>query len=240
MGELQEIQAEASKQQAKASTRMVCVTYALLSVAVVSAVVSYWQYQVADKSASAAKQAADTAEKALVISQRPWLTFDTSIAGPLTFDDHGATLPLDVTLKNISEFPATAVDFEAKLLPVDRSQNDIRERDALCNGLAARRANPGDTLFKNESRVIPYAATAGQRELDTSSRAFGEMLVIYVIGCVSYRSTISDETKWTGHSFRLVRSADGGRSQLAITMRMPVPREQLLLLLNSLSAKVAK
>jgi hypothetical protein len=76
------------------------------------------QSQSARESANAAKGSADTSAKQLEAAERPWISFELSLASPLVFDKDGATLTVTVLRKNIGSSPAIRVQTSAIWFPV--------------------------------------------------------------------------------------------------------------------------
>jgi hypothetical protein len=85
-----------------------------------------------------AKAAADQftiSAKALTANQRPWVSFDIRINGPLTFDADGAHLSLAVTFKNTGGSTAIGSGFEIEMYHENAPQvlnSELFERDRVC------------------------------------------------------------------------------------------------------------
>ncbi len=73
------------------------------------------QERVLEKSIAVANRAADAAKEnadATLLSLRPWLTCETEVAGPLTYNEEGdARFQFLFEIKNVGHSPATAIQF---------------------------------------------------------------------------------------------------------------------------------
>jgi hypothetical protein len=74
--------------------------------------------------AEAAKVAADIAKSTLIETDRPWISINAEIDGPLIFGPEEIEIPLKITLKNIGRSPATHV----QLLETEMCPNIVRAR----------------------------------------------------------------------------------------------------------------
>jgi hypothetical protein len=150
------------------------------------------------ESIAEATRAADTAERTLIAGQRAWVKLRTTpiIAGPLTFDQHGAHSTINFELTNIGQSPATDVGIHAWLF-VQKPEgafvpNDLQRR---CAEIRNRPRERGFTLLPNdnfpetvglEGYGMGVSATAediAEGLLISTSREF---VSLFVIGCVDY------------------------------------------------------
>jgi hypothetical protein len=92
-------------------------------------------------------QAANEANKLNLAGLRPWVTVGIDIAGPLTFDDRGAHLQLNMSIQNVGRSPARSVLLGARIVPKGANEA-ILERDKFC-----------DQLRKSES--LPWSSESG-------------------------------------------------------------------------------
>jgi hypothetical protein len=68
--------------------------------------------------AVAAASAAKSAEKAIVVENRPWIKFEPKIAGDLNFNEHGGYIKFEVVFQNVGGGPA-------QLIGVDTGEIDF-------------------------------------------------------------------------------------------------------------------
>lgn len=91
----------------------------ILAIATVVAVVIYGRQLAANiNAADAAKSAANTAAAQLEMTDRPWVTIDIVITGPLTYSDKGGVFMSFLFIpENIGRSPAQNVLISPKLIP---------------------------------------------------------------------------------------------------------------------------
>jgi hypothetical protein len=189
------------------------------------------------KAAEAALTSAQTAERQLVLSERPWVKIE-SVPGPtkpLTYDDGGANLTLKFALRNVGHSPAGSVRIEVAAYPLGaptRSQDYVAEQKKLCDPIRADKPNPhepgyrlfpgdlmmeeiGFSIHKNEiDQTIEKISAAIQKRLSPSETSF----IPVIVGCVDYRFDFApDEHHQTPFIFRLLnkRDAPGAYALLA-------------------------
>jgi hypothetical protein len=74
----------------------------------------------ADRSADAAEATSKIAAQQLEVADRPWVSIDMNLVGPLTFDENGANVKTLMTMKNSGHSPATGLWSKANFFPWPR------------------------------------------------------------------------------------------------------------------------
>ena len=150
-----------------------------------------------------------TMNQQLDLEQRPWLSADVKILGPLTFDATGnGNMLVSIAIENTGHSPASYAFDETRFVPmgVKRDQTDKgkgfstpKEADRICNTLKQRAENPtnkanavGYTLFPNRVavRIQPLQLhSADIKEALAYSRPFqgnANYIMPIIVGCIDY------------------------------------------------------
>jgi hypothetical protein len=160
------------------------------------------------QSANVAQKAADTTAKQLELLERPWMSADVSIAGPLVFDKSGAHLSLDVILNNTGHSPAirtfTNVEFFAVLSPPGL----FKERERFCNEIGFSSSLPsnaplGDTYLPGEKTPRRWNISISSAEIEKATSDFDGSIVPEIILCIAYHSNFASVQYHTGYIFNL-------------------------------------
>jgi hypothetical protein len=172
---------------------MIALTGAIAVSAIGSVIVGYFQWSVMRGQLNEMR-----------IAQRPWVSADVQIAGPLVFEANGSAIPLKLTLKNTGHTPATRI-LAIPILFVREEQpmNFLAIQKRRCEA-GQRPAGPsggiGYTLFPGDT-VTEYNTPSMTRE------EFGTQptIVPYVVVCINYQFTFSGENHQTAAMFVLMR-----------------------------------
>jgi hypothetical protein len=109
--------------------------------------------EVAKKSADAAKAAAEIGQKALIETDRPWISVEAKIVGPLRFSENGIEITINVSLKNVGRSPATFVRLIRPEVFVD-----VIEANSECDEISRKYMSAllgwGVVLFPKE--ILPH------------------------------------------------------------------------------------
>ncbi len=172
-------------------------------------------------SANAAKKSAEVAEKALVASERPWLSVRLEIGSGLKFgpqeglgilSEPQASIAIRHRITNVGRSPALGVEVRGFIYLLSPKLNQAKEQSIWCAPREPRR--PGDqfagqTLFPNHEFVFaqtytfPQAdfakALAGVRESEKNVPADFRLSTFLLMGCVHYYSaaipTVSERVR---------------------------------------------
>lgn len=169
------------------------------------------QYPELQKSAIAAKSAADTARDTFVVGQRPWVKMKPRILQPLTFDlvranGPAAVLTVEHAMDNIGQSVALEVFLWADLIPLDPPsaldpvglKTARARREEWCETNRHRRL-PGYILFPHDD-PIPQEFDIGalmvdvHKAADANTGALRGKVGFVLVGCVVYRSSFEEKT----------------------------------------------
>jgi hypothetical protein len=186
------------------------------------------------------------AQQQLEASERPWLSADIAISGPLVFDKDGAHITMAIRLRNIGHSPAIRTAYRPELFAILGSNDTVRERDKFCNQLMLESAEPSnaafaDTIFPtNESvTVSPWMVPMNKESIDFDSGRFRGIMHPTIIFCVAYRSGFGKSQYDTSYVYDIFRNdpthpVDPNISPFAITPEMvEISPEHLLLQLRT-------
>jgi hypothetical protein len=211
-------------------------------------IVSALQMRILDRTDRATKQSADAATKAanvaedtLIATQRPWVSVELSVAGPLTFTDEEARVEIGFLLKNTGNSPAINVQVEAEIAlfmgDVSGAPHEIMKQ--ICKRAKASpddNAVLGHTIFPNDQ--FPYRVNLGKRrdQIREALRNFGEKnndwFAPAVVGCVSYRFAFQPG-RHTTEFYADLRKVDRDNPKVPLTFKMSdgnVSANQMVLL----------
>lgn len=180
------------------------------------------------KSADAANSAAKTARDTLIATDRPWLTADVRLAGPLVFDRTGAvSVPVWYAVKNTGHSPAVkAWAFPELFLPRNPETEPNIEREKFCSSVTRMTNGTGQAIFPSGSAPDPAGvvstAVAGNIVRQAESDGFISPTIIL---CIAYQTTLEDKWHHTGMIFDIFQITNGER--LAIKVGQNVPQNQL-------------
>lgn len=159
---------------------------------------------VARQSAGAAITAAKAAEKGNRINQqiyaanqRPWVSFEVTVGGPLRYDVNGMNVTLDFTVRNVGRTPALYV-FPAPSLHLRREghRDDLAVQQRLC---AQERERPvsqreiGVTVFPGQVVTLPHMIiSVSKEEVIAGTLPRTKWLVPIIVGCINYQSAFEE------------------------------------------------
>lgn len=156
---------------------------------------------------NAAAKASDVAEKTLVASQRPWVSFDVEIAGPLMIEKNGFGLPLKITVKNVGHSPAVGVLPYPVIFVKERQPMDVLEvQKRRCSTVRHPPTRPnrsfGYTLFPGGVGITERNTPSNTREeLESVLPAISPMIVV----CADYQFTFTTGSHQTMTMYSLIR-----------------------------------
>ena len=158
----------------------------------------------ADRSAEAAEQTAKAAALQAEVADRPWLSVEVSITGPLEYRDNGLFLMTDVTVTNWVRSPATGFTIGGELIPMGISDidfNELTERERVCNS-AKEPVNASPYAFSTlfPGRAEPrqtYWGPSGRFSVDEALKKGKGTIVPLVFVCATYHTAYSDSVHQT-------------------------------------------
>jgi hypothetical protein len=191
---------------------------------------------------SAAKSTAEATARQLELSQRPWISIDTSVESPLTFTPEGAAqVSVNFVIRNVGSTPAKGLSVQPKILIASRGEQDpVMQRSKVCEENRMREAETDGTLFPKVelTKSVTFVADAWDivKELNRTG-SFSPVVIV----CASYRSTFDDSARYTTGVIYYLRKIDPSHPGLYARMRdrVEVPRELLVLKYDPIGAIAA-
>ena len=122
------------------------------------------------QNALAAEKSARIAEDTLVATQRPWVTADIQVGGPLRYDVNGANITVRFILRNIGHSPAMHVWIDAQVTAptfLAGDQWDLQgQQRQIISDLRSRPPYPyGYVIFPGMTAVQDFTLMISQDEL---------------------------------------------------------------------------
>jgi hypothetical protein len=175
-------------------------TFFLVIATIALGVIAYVQIQflgraeqIAADSAQSAKQSAEIAEKALLVSERPWVSVEIAIASDLTYNQDGeARIEIAFILKNTGKSPATNVFVDAEFTPLMTDKGvGLDKMQEIC---ARVRAAPtgkrllGHSIFPGDAFTYRINLGMPKTQFDKpfANTAALDFFTPTLVGCVSY------------------------------------------------------
>jgi hypothetical protein len=168
------------------------------------------------KSADAAKQAADTAQGQLEMSERPWLDVEVTEVGPLVRTSNGFVISGRLKITNVGHSVAKEVYPNAILIVT--GQSDIfykasREQRRICDVARKQKVLPefnlGPVLFPGKEYSTGFSGNVSNTEIDSESfrppKAPAKYILPLVVGCVDYQFTFGGGHHQTGFIYSVAR-----------------------------------
>jgi hypothetical protein len=159
-------------------------------------------------SADAALLSAQTAQRQLELSERPWVSIDQVVFGsPLVFDQNGGRITLQFLLRNTGNSPAEYVNIDGEFIPFPLSKErwyvPIEQR-RLCDAIRLQTFKMSlVTLFPNTTS--PYSVTFTMNPTDIAQGLIypekRDWITPIIIGCIDYRFEFANGHHQTGFSY---------------------------------------
>lgn len=153
---------------------------------------------------------ATSAAQLSVATQRPWVSADVSLAGPLTYDGNGANISLELLLTNSGHTPALYVWpwIVPYLLKTGRDPRD--EQKVRCDEVRNRpfsHSELGVMIAAQQTFPITLTTTIRKDEIEGSRFQTGERVMSpIIVGCVNYQFTFGERKRHqTGFIYKLDR-----------------------------------
>lgn len=180
--------------------------------------VMYWNR----KAAKAAETAADTAQRQLELSQRPWVVTEYAVSAPIEYTpDGGVKFEITGTYKNIGNSVALDVldiplphidDITLALTHPTNEQKEVCERMRNMRE-KSQESTEGDTLFPQDRGGYKMPIHFTKEQLDHASIGGQSEKIIgfVIIGCVDYKFSFSPKHHQTGYFYEIVRPLPNGQ-----------------------------
>ena len=194
------------------------------------------------QASSAAKSTAEAAARQLELSQRPWISIDTSIESPLTFTAEGAAqVSVNFVIRNVGSTPAKGLSVQPKILIASQGEQDpVMQRSKVCEENRTREAETDGTLFPKVELTKSVTFLGDPWDIVKESTRTGSFSPVVIV-CASYRSTFDDSARYTTGVIYYLRRIDPSHPGLYLRMkdRVEVPRELLVLKYDPIGAIAA-
>jgi hypothetical protein len=194
----------------------------------------------ADRSAKAAEETAKTSAEQLDVADRPWVSIDMNVIGPLTFDANGANLKTLMTLRNSGHSPAAGLWILGELLSMAATDLTV-ERDRLCEEAKAQATtNPrmATTLFPTSDYNREWIFTSGKESLENAIKENHGIIIPALIVCVAYRPAFTMSVHKTARIYWVMDANDPRNPQNALAVitdgSTPIPAGRLRLMVVDL------
>jgi hypothetical protein len=198
------------------------------------------------KAAKTALIAAQTAQKQLELSERPWITAEPLSVGEFTVNERDdASVTVQFTFRNVGHSLAKAIVYTYGIASREL-KNPVTEQKDLCLNFregnapyAKRVANQsiGFLPFPDEHLEAPLTFEVPMEDADRITKKFGTKLPIMIrpaiFGCIDYQFSFSAGWHRTEFMFGLIRhdpAYPNQSSPLPIGRKTSIPAEQLVLL----------
>ena len=161
---------------------------------------------------TAARQQVTVAERALVTAEeanrltrqlflsenKPWLHLEIHGWSGVAWEERGARLAVNFTIRNTGKTPATNVWFEMIAYPSSSNQEDVRE---YCRRRAAGRvdiADNGLTVIPGHPYNSGFPLLIEREDIARASIIDGDMFIPWVRYCVAFQSTFDRNVSYIG------------------------------------------
>jgi hypothetical protein len=221
------------KKESREKKRFVVEILTLISV-IIYAGLTALMYCSTKQSADAATSAAKTAASQLELAERPWVTADFEIAGPLVFDQSGAHIAVSIKLRNVGTTPAIHVVPQIGLFPIQTIENipNLQKRLGCGTGFPPTVGiGVGTTIFPNHPTLpdienVLVSPDQIQQGLIKHARPGTRLLDLHLIGCIVYQSSFDVASRYeTGFSFAVAapdKEHPGTRLPVELGISIPV------------------
>jgi hypothetical protein len=194
------------------------------------------------QASSAAKSTAEATARQLELSQRPWISIDTSVQSPLTFTSQGAAqVSVNFVIRNVGSTPAKGLSVQPKILIASQGEQDpVMQRSKVCEENRTREAETDGTLFPKVEFTKSVTFLGDAWDIVKESTRTGSFSPVVIV-CASYRSTFDDSARYTTGVIYYLRRIDPSHPGLYLRMkdRVEVPRELLVLKYDPIGAIAA-
>jgi hypothetical protein len=135
-----------------------------------------------------AKRSADVAERALILTDRPWVDIRVEITGALKFDPvEGCLIKIKLTLVNIGRSPAIGLGYFIEFCPSISQAIERHQKMVESTRFMIKEGSFGSTRFPNDPFNIEMAIGATPSQIEASLKEGESGLVEpYIVACAYY------------------------------------------------------
>ena len=167
------------------------------------------QSKATERAADAAASSVRVAEDTLTISQRPWVTVDVGLVGPMTYTANGADFAFEYTMENVGNTPA----LRAFPQPIFAKTKRMPSEDVVLTRHIMSRADPtedplGFTIGPKAKHVFTMHQHISREDIEETRESYAfnglatNTLPVKFVSIVTYRSAVSKK-KTTRNQFLL-------------------------------------
>jgi hypothetical protein len=180
-----------------------------------------YQLRATQQVANAARSTAETTARQLEISQRPWVSIDTYILGPLTFSPGGsAQATLRFVVRNVGNSPAMGLSVQPVMYIASRDNQDpLMERSKVCEENRTRGVGADGTLFPKGELTKTMTFSGDSKDILKDSNRTGSFSPAVIV-CASYRSTFDDRPRYTTGIIYYLRRTDPSQPGVYFRLKM--------------------
>jgi len=191
----------------KSDRWMIGLTGAIAVGGLISAVIFGYQLREMQTASDLTREGIRISAETLIATQRPWVSIEMTILGPLTFDANGAGINIGVTLKNDGHSPAMHVRNFVTLDP-DTAGHKGPDFCELQRTQTAQ--NFAQVLFPEDTVLDVHTARADSGEIKRAMQRTG--INPLITACVDYLSefnNIRHQTKLTANLLKKITTPGG-------------------------------
>jgi hypothetical protein len=194
------------------------------------------------QASKAAKSTAEATARQLELSQRPWISIDTSVESPMTFTPEGAAqVSVKFVIRNVGSTPAKGLSVQPELAIASQGEQDpVMQRSKVCEENRRRETGADGTLFPKVELTKSMTFLGDAKDILKESNRTGSFSPVVIV-CASYRSTFDDSARYTTGVIYYLRRIDPSHPGLYLRMKdgLAVPRELLVLKYDPIGAIAA-
>lgn len=149
-----------------------------------------------------------------IAAQRPWVSIEMNLLGPLNFDTNGAEIEIGVKLKNHGHSPA----MNARNFVIFDPSPAAKKGPDFCRDQRGRDlSNFAQVIFPDDVIFDSHLARADNNELKSAASRNG-IIFPYITACVDYISSLDNSRHQTELTANLVRTPKSPSDSFAITL----------------------
>jgi len=156
------------------------------------------------RQADAAQNQVGIMQKQFEAADRPWISVDTGLASPLTYDTKGVHVNFNFVAENVGKSPAQNVMVSAELDSGIMGTDERSAQKKLCDAAAKSTVNPRYVVFPGRKFVQEIAFTKSIEELNSFWSKFElsqgpiDLIPLILVGCADYNWDTSSRHHQTG------------------------------------------
>jgi hypothetical protein len=211
--------------QIRKSDRWMIALTAIIAVGgLFSSIVFGYQLREMQIGSKISEDALKISRETFIAAQRPWVSIEMNLLGPLNFNDNGAEIEIGVKLKNHGHSPA----MNARNFVIFDPNATGRKGSDFC--LDQRGRNLSDSarvIFPDDVIFDSHLARADNNEVKSATRRNGTISP-FLTACVDYISDLDNSRHQTEVTANLLRTPKSPSDSFAITPSDGIVPQNLL------------